>query len=166
MHSSKSASNDRADRWNAECIAIATRELDRLDGYATAQASAADDAAKAAAEHGEAVGASGTAVVSTAACRRSTCQTIVLARLRVHTACALLQGGSVRQFCGEALEMESTVPEPQPVAPVAQVAREPAATAADDVLLADCRAPPLSSLLLWPLVSMLKQASDRLLVDR
>ena len=40
--------------------------------------------------------------------------------------------------------MESTVPEPQPVAPVAEVAREPAATAADDVLLADCRAPPLS----------------------
>ena len=51
----------------------------------------------------------------------------------------------MRQFCGEALEMESTVPEPQPVAPVAEVAREPAATAADDVLLADCRAPPLSS---------------------
>ena len=55
----------------------------------------------------------------------------------------------MRQFCGEALEMESTVPEPQPVAPVAEVAREPAATAADDVLLADCRAPPLSYLLSW-----------------
>ena len=132
--------NDRADRWNAECIAIATRELDRLDGYATAQASAADAAAKAAAEHGEAVGASGTAVVSTAACRRL----FSLGCVFTPIARALLQGGSVRQFCGEALEMESTVPEPQPVAPVAEVAREPAATAADDVLLADCRAPPLS----------------------
>ena len=153
--------NHRAGRWNAECIAIATRELDRLDGYATAQASAADAAAKAAAEHGEAVGASGTAVVSTAACRRSFslgCVFTPIARCCRAGACG---SSAARRWRWRALCRSRS-----------RWRRwrrwrgnRPRRRRTMCCSLTAVRRPSLP-VLLWPLVSIFSQASDRLLVGR
>eukprot|EP01043_Picozoa_sp_COSAG02_P013707 COSAG02_NODE_553_length_20425_cov_17.986372_16_plen_1498_part_00 len=101
---------DDAETWRAECQTIIASECERLEEYETAHRTATEDSMSKAQAHSIGVAEQTVATTQT-----------------------------MRDFCNKTLQMEEPVAAPAGQVELPSVAREPATTPQDEVLLADCR---------------------------